>query len=662
MLATAVDDILSRSSHPIVPVIRSAGGAHALEHCIRYQSDAYEWIQDAAKASTTAGNIAWKRIGTTLYSFRDNVSHGATFEFDADHSHECTPEQLESIIATANRLPGVLAVRSTSGTGVHVFIPWASPVECTKRHHTALSAAAAKWFCREAGIPADRVCGKGGNMWIARVDAPPTVFEPLTPFPAKRLTPDDIPDVPTPTEATKADPVTEAELSPEQRADLDTLRKAGHVCEYVAGVGWRIHTATLHLIDPSFRTSSPGTDLRTANGYMVPRDDGTWHVFRYGQPSEPTWRTSADGQPYAVLCEGRGVEFDFSWHGSDTVWGSDAVATSTAGESHDGPRFLTLDMIDLFEQHPSMNEPVIHNLLRRGEIANLIAAPKIGKSWTAYHVALSVASGRQIFNTFDTVKGRVLILDNELHHGTLSRRLRTVADAMGVVPQRGMVDIIPLRGKCPDLHKIGRYIISTINARRYSLIIIDALYRVLPAGRGSENDNATITGVYNILDEFAARTDSAYLLLHHSSKGDQSAKDVTDVGAGAGAMVRATDAHTILRPHEQPGHVVFEARPRTWATPTEIVLRWDFPLFRPADGLDPCALASPKSRQQQNRDAEGQNRILATLANGPATATALTKATGIYHERMGRLLSQLLSAESIAKRDDGPYPMYELPA
>ena len=52
----------------------------------------------------------------------------------------------------------------------------------------------------------------------------------------------------------------------------------------------------------------------------------------------------------------------------------------------------------------------------------------------------------------------------------------------------------------------------------------------------SENDNAAMAGFYNRLDRIAERTKAAIVLIHHSSKGSQSDKRITDVGAGAGSQ------------------------------------------------------------------------------------------------------------------------------
>ena len=65
--------------------------------------------------------------------------------------------------------------------------------------------------------------------------------------------------------------------------------------------------------------------------------------------------------------------------------------------------------------------------------------------------------------------------------------------------------------------------------------------------RLDENDNAAVAGLYNALDGIADSMGAGFCLIHHSSKGNQSDKAVTDVGSGAGAQSRAADTHLILR-------------------------------------------------------------------------------------------------------------------
>ena len=147
------------------------------------------------------------------------------------------------------------------------------------------------------------------------------------------------------------------------------------------------------------------------------------------------------------------------------------------------------------------------------------------------------------------------------------------------------LDVLSLRGRLVDLYGVAG-ILDRIEPGSYDLAVLDAFYRVLPAGT-SENDNAEVAQLYNLIDKVTARLGSAWINIHHATKGDQSHKSITDVGAGTGSQSRAADAHIILRPHETEGAVVLEAVVRSFPPVAPIVLRWDFPIWRRDDVLDP---------------------------------------------------------------------------
>ncbi|MCD4824700.1 MAG: helicase RepA family protein [Phycisphaerae bacterium] len=161
-----------------------------------------------------------------------------------------------------------------------------------------------------------------------------------------------------------------------------------------------------------------------------------------------------------------------------------------------------------------------------------------------------------IRHIFETVAGNVLIVDNELHPATSAKRLRDVATGRGIDTDKlsGKLFVKNLRGSLKNLYGLGRFF-AEIEPGRYKLIILDAFYRFMPSG-SDENDNGTMANLYNHLDQYAARLGCAFVLIHHTTKGSQSGKKITDVGAGVQA--RATDIHLVLRNHKEPGIVVLD--------------------------------------------------------------------------------------------------------
>jgi len=123
-----------------------------------------------------------------------------------------------------------------------------------------------------------------------------------------------------------------------------------------------------------------------------------------------------------------------------------------------------------------------------------------------------------------------------------------------------------------------------------------------------------MTAIFNQLDAYAALLDCAFVVVHHSSKGDQSSKGVTDVGSGAGAISRAADTHLIIRPHAQGGHAVLEAVTRSWKTPEPISIRWDYPIWT-ATTLPPEVKgpANAKAANQEKSDAVEKELIVKLL-------------------------------------------------
>jgi len=305
----------------------------------------------------------------------------------------------------------------------------------------------------------------------------------------------------------------------------------------------------------------------------------------------------------------------------------------------------------LWAEHRSLRPAVIEGLVRRGEVMNIIAKSKVGKSWLTYNIAYSVALGFKLFDQFQCYQGKVLIIDNELHLETISSRLATVRDAWGIRPDdvADQIDVITLRGNLTDINQLGRTL-AGLKPGVYQFVIVDALYRMQPTG-SDENSNAAIAQIYNRLDQYAAILDAPIAVVHHASKGGQGDKDVTDVGSGAGAMSRAADTHLVLRPHQDDNCVVLEAALRSWAPVDPIALKWNFPIWRRADDVDVTALKGRKpafEEQRQAKDDAGMQEVLDALICKPDTIRGLTTRVPMGYERIKKLIAGLSKAGKIS--------------
>lgn len=327
---------------------------------------------------------------------------------------------------------------------------------------------------------------------------------------------------------------------------------------------------------------------------------------------------------------------------------------------------------------PTLHRPVIEGQLRIGETMNIIAPSKARKSWLVMQIGLSVATGRKVFDTHHTYRGRVLMIDNELHAATFDTRLRSVAYAMELQPEdyQGRLHNICLRGNLMDLPTLCGEL-DKLQHGEYDLIVLDAWYRLIPS-KFDENSNGDVTALYNVLDRTAGKIGCAFLLVHHASKGSQADKAVTDVGAGAGAQARAADSHLILRQHEVDDAVVVDAAVRSWAPIEPYVIRFTFPLWARDDALDPKSLrrffqrrdgqpaAQTREDLKQQRDQASREKLLEAYRQFPNGETArmlraTTKLSGVkFPEINDQLIAEGLVQEFESKKGRQPVTMYRL--
>ncbi len=98
---------------------------------------------------------------------------------------------------------------------------------------------------------------------------------------------------------------------------------------------------------------------------------------------------------------------------------SKAAAVGNTPEQSSTIAICPVKLDAMVKQFPTLRPVLVDGLLRSGETANIIASPKIGKSFMAGNLACCIASGKPWFD-HDVTQGNVLILDNELHPETLA--------------------------------------------------------------------------------------------------------------------------------------------------------------------------------------------------------------------------------------------------
>ena len=287
-----------------------------------------------------------------------------------------------------------------------------------------------------------------------------------------------------------------------------------------------------------------------------------------------------------------------------------------------GHSLMVQSLPDLLAQQPTPDQPVVEGLLRRGEILNVIAPPKVGKSLLVAELAMALTTGTPWLGCA-TVANRSLILDNELRPAQYACRCRALAIAHPGA-DLSCIDVVLLRGSDSDFCTQQAQIVEAIRGTNAGVLILDSLYRALPLG-SSENDPTAVLALYRMLVRVATDASVAVVIVHHATKGSQGRRGVTDVGAGAGAVARVADSHLILREHAEDDYFIVEAAVRSWPEfPPRVVSRDKGLAWRVVPEADPGRV---RCRQRRRRDPSLPAETIRSVLNDlPQSVKAIASA------------------------------------
>lgn len=316
-------------------------------------------------------------------------------------------------------------------------------------------------------------------------------------------------------------------------------------------------------------------------------------------------------------------------------------------------RFLTVG--ELMATHMNDKPEIVQGFLREQEIMNIIGAPKSGKSWFAMQLALSVVAGVPWLGKWRCATGRVLYVDNELHDETLACRFRDVADAMGISHAEIAMNLVtlPLRGELVDVKALESVLAGDVIPGDYDLMVLDAWYRFLPEAV-DENSNSGVTRLYSHLQQLAKRFRSAIVIVHHTSKGPQKDRAITDRGAGAGSQSRSADTHLTFLPHTEAGVFTIEAVVRSMPNPSPFAVRREHPLMICADDIPalPARIRVKEPKPTMTHQEFAQR--FASGADGTKRAEIIHAArdAGMTHREVTAALKDALAAGWLTKSRD----------
>lgn len=445
---------------------------------------------------------------------------------DGDHCLDADGRPLPPFDKWLPMLPGYRE-KSQSGTGLHFIVRGTLPEGCKHKKHIDGGEMAVELY------DCNRYAAMTGDLWGEQTpleDAPDaqagidTILEQMNMLPL----------------ATPADALPELPDRPEDEIKAiidDALRRDGDFAQL-----WSCTEHPGKLGDESKDDMAFCTAAWRATGYQL---------------SEGDLMHGLDASPWAETKDNTAPKWHWDkWHGvghrgkgdyrKSTALRAYQKAKQEEAAALEGfkslapekPRFVTATELDRMELPPV--QWAVPGLLPAG-LVFLVAAPKMGKSWLAFDLCLSVAAG-DTWLGHETNQGATLYLALEDGLNRLQRRMKTIGDGFTPPPAGCTLAINAPMLNAGLLEFLDEWLTANPDAK---LVCIDTFQKVKPPQGRNENAYGADYRICSPLQAWAIQHNICVLLVHHTKKGVNPG-DIFEGVNGSQGLTGTADATLLL--------------------------------------------------------------------------------------------------------------------
>ena len=274
--------------------------------------------------------------------------------------------------------------------------------------------------------------------------------------------------------------------------------------------------------------------------------------------------------------------------------------------------------------------------------------PKVGKSWFALNLSISIATGEPFLGRYAVEPGEVLYLDFELQDTKIKNRLQKCLGDRQDRPGLENLHIYP-KGSWSRIHQGGIEMLGDFAQAHQDLklVVIDVWNRFdRPRTAKEENSYSTVYEAVGPLSDFAHKHNLMVLVIHHLSKGWRQYDSPLAAFLGSTALPGAGDNLFALVKGQG------EADGVLWATgrdieETRLALEW---------GKGDCTWRYLGQADEFELTQDQAAIIQAIADNGEAMSPKdIAAAIGKKEEATRQMLIRMVKQERLSKEGYGKY-------
>ena len=199
-----------------------------------------------------------------------------------------------------------------------------------------------------------------------------------------------------------------------------------------------------------------------------------------------------------------------------------------------------VNLADVWNDMPPLNEELIPGLLRVGHKMLLTGPSKAGKSFLLMNLVISLAEGVEWLG-MRCRQGKVCYVNLELDSASCFHRFKEIYEQRHLTPRHlDNIDVWNLRGHAVPMNRLAPILIHRFKDQNYEAVIIDPIYKVIT---GDENNATEMSQFCSYFDQVATEMGVATIYCHHHSKGAiDKYSSAMDRSSGSGVFARDPDA------------------------------------------------------------------------------------------------------------------------
>lgn len=344
-------------------------------------------------------------------------------------------------------------------------------------------------------------------------------------------------------------------------------------------------------------------------------------------------------------------QLKISKHETEPYWAKhEARATSKI--------FPIINASDWLNSEPPPPDQIMEDLFDRGDKFVIIGGSKQRKSFFFIQMMLCLATGRNFLGWRVPKRRQVLLVQFEIQHNHYHRRVKMIADALGVSPEElgKNLSIINARGLNVSATEVKGEIRKIALQNSIELVGFDPLYKLMYEGENATSDFRPILSAF---DQLAEESGAAVAYVHHDPKGEAGDRNLQDRGAGSNILSRDYDACFALSPHGSgnDNDAVVEVLLRNYPPEGGLCIQWNGQCFIPRTDLPATKRTSRNKKSGEQIPLFSYEPYAIDLVKDKPLPISvfkdsLKKNCVLTDKRLTAVVDWLTSAEKLAKYDD----------